>query len=119
MNFSDFRETCIKGNSIQESSTVTPENPGEIKHELFLYINENGKKKEIKLDNIFELSEGEYITKEKGKWYLHKNIDSLEILENFLKEMDELYNKTFINNRKEREALRFIINDYKRLKGEL
>lgn len=120
MNFSDFAESdIIKGNFIQKNTAVTPENPGEIKHELFLYINENGKKKEIKLDNIFELKEGEYITKEKGKWYLHRKVDSLEILENFLKEMDELYNKTLINNRKEREALRFVLNDYKRLKEEL
>jgi hypothetical protein len=47
--------------------------------------------------------------------YIEYNV---EILENFLKEMEEVHDKTLINNRKEREALRLILDNYKKLKGE-
>lgn len=43
-------------------------------------------------------------------------MNNIEILEDWLKEMDEHFKRTHINNTKEREALRFIIQEYKELK---
>ena len=42
--------------------------------------------------------------------------DNLKILENFLKEMDDIFQKTKINNTKERNALRELISEYKQQK---
>lgn len=39
--------------------------------------------------------------------------DNLKILEKFLKEMDDIFQKTKINNTKERNALRELISEYK------
>lgn len=46
-------------------------------------------------------------------------MNNIKILEEWLKEMDEHFKITHINNTKEREALRFIIQDYKELKTKL
>ena len=45
-------------------------------------------------------------------------MNNIEILEEWLKEMDEHFKRTHINNTKEREALRFIIQENKELKKE-
>lgn len=44
--------------------------------------------------------------------------EDIEILENWLKELNELFNKTHINNTKERKALEHILSDYKRVLEE-
>lgn len=40
------------------------------------------------------------------------------ILENWLKELNELFKNTYINNTKERKALEHILQDYKRVLQE-
>ena len=44
--------------------------------------------------------------------------EDIKVLENWLKELDELFEKTKINNTKERTALRNLIADNKRLDKE-
>ena len=46
-------------------------------------------------------------------------MNNIEILEEWLKEMDEHFKSTHINNTKEREALRFIIQENKELKEKI
>ena len=44
--------------------------------------------------------------------------EDIKILENWLKELNELFKNTHINNTKERKALEHILSDYKRLKED-
>lgn len=44
--------------------------------------------------------------------------EDVTILENWLRELNELFNKTYINNTKERNALAHILSDYKRVLKE-
>ena len=44
--------------------------------------------------------------------------EDIEILENWLEKLNELFNKTHINNTKERKALCHILSDYKRVLKE-
>lgn len=44
--------------------------------------------------------------------------EDVTILENWLRELNELFNKTYINNTKERNALVHILSDYKRVLKE-
>lgn len=46
------------------------------------------------------------------------SIEDIEILETWLEELNELFNKTHINNTKERNALYNILSDYKKLQEE-
>lgn len=41
--------------------------------------------------------------------------EDIKILENWLEELNELFNKNHINNTKERNALHNILSDYKRV----
>ena len=41
--------------------------------------------------------------------------EDIKILENWLKELNELFKNTHINNTKERKALEHILSDYKRV----
>ena len=44
--------------------------------------------------------------------------EDIKILENWLKELNELFKNTHINNTKERKALEHILSDYKKLQEE-
>ena len=44
--------------------------------------------------------------------------EDIKILENWLKELNELFKNTHINNTKERKALEHILSDYKRVLKE-
>ena len=44
--------------------------------------------------------------------------EDIKILENWLEELNEIFNKTFINNKKERKALQHILLNYKRVLKE-
>lgn len=62
----------IKGITIQ-NGIPSPDNPVDIINEVFVET-KDGKRTKIKMDlKECELKEGEYIFKEKGKWYIHKN----------------------------------------------
>lgn len=49
---------------------------------------------------------------------MENSVEDIEILENWLKELNELFNNTHINNTKERKALEHILSDYKRVLEE-
>ena len=44
--------------------------------------------------------------------------EDIKILENWLEELNELFNKTHVNNTRERKALEHILSDYKRVLKE-
>ena len=55
-----------------------------------------------------------------GKEYMMSNIeDDVKVLENYLKELDDLFSRTHINNTKERNAIRNILSEREQDKARI